>query len=54
MSKLEELQKAFDDAFDIYDVWAAWASYGDTYAAACLAYKKARQELIAYKKEHGL
>ena len=43
MSRLEELQKAVDEAD------AAWEA-----AAARTAYLKAMQELKAYKKESGL
>ena len=60
----EELQKARGawatyDADD-YDADAAaygdavWAAYVDTHDTACEAYFKARQELKAYKKEHGI
>ena len=48
MSKLEELQKAVDEAGDAYDA-AAWDA-----DAALDAYWKAMQELKDYKKESGL
>ena len=57
--KLEELQKAADDAYA--DADAAWdavaaadAAYAAANAAAYDAYYKAKQELEDYKKEHGL
>mgnify|MGYP003627064625 CR=1 FL=1 len=58
--KLEQLQKAVDDANDFYD--AAYDAYDaaaddDDYAAHDAAYdawRKAMKELKAYKKEHGL
>ena len=53
MSRLEELQKAWDAAAAIADA----AAEDDAYAeddAALDAYWKAIQELKAYKKEHGL
>tara|TARA_R110000765_G_C18440385_1_gene546906 strand:- start:67 stop:264 length:198 start_codon:yes stop_codon:yes gene_type:complete len=65
MSRLEELQKAVDEAGAwaakaAYDA-AAWADYDAAedsswaaYDAALYAYYKARQELKAYKMEHGL
>ena len=52
MSRLEELEKAFDSAYADYD--DTYDACGDTYDAAYDAYYKAGQELEAYKKEHGL
>ena len=55
MSRLEELEKAIDDAraawiaADAAD--AADAAYGDTYDAAYDDYYKARQELKDYTME---
>ena len=57
MSRLEELEKAVYETGDAADADAAWDAYGaysDTYDAALDAYYKAKQELKAYKKEHGL
>ena len=48
MSRLEELEKAFDDAYADYD--DTYDACGDTYDAAYDAYYKASQELEAYKK----
>ena len=66
MSRLEELQKAADDALEelkkanaAWDAWDdnAYAAADAVYGAFCDthdAYLKAMKELKAYKKEHGL
>ena len=66
MSRLEELEKAVDEALEVlqkandawdaadaddYDADAAWDAYALAADAACY---KARQELRDYKKESGL
>ena len=57
MSRLEELQKAVDDAREelqkARDAWAAGkGAYADVDDAGA-AFRKARRELIAYKRKVG-
>ena len=59
MSRLEQLQKAVDDALEeIQKASDAWYAYGDAddaaYDAAWVAFSEAKQELRDYKKEHKL
>ena len=54
MSRLEELQKAFDDALEeLQKASDAWYNYDvdwATYDTARTAFCKTRRELIAYKR----
>jgi outer membrane protein TolC len=54
MSRLEELEKAFDEALEkLQKALDAWHAYGAAYDTADAAFCKAREKLEDYVEEYG-